>query len=702
MRRTDLCTLVRTFQAGQSIRAQDLNNAFLQQLYLHQEMYEFISEQFFDGGDLVLDGLASLGDTYWDKTDETISTGETWVGGDAHVATTGAIDNRINAKITASEGDQNLQAVTNRGNTTTTSIRAASLETGNTLLPATTTLNADGTASFCSGNAVINISGEMTLNSDINIRNVDYTWPSSAGAAGTVLSTTGNGELVWTAPAGEADTLQAVCDRGNTTTTGASFGAGNITLNADGSGEFALSVQVGGSPFDSGGTQTGSILGANGRLTLAVPNDGDTFLSLKRTGDTGSNAVKASIFGDGSATFAGKLTSASTASGDGGTTLTTKDYVDSLPSGGVTQITAGTGVTISPTSGVGNVTINATGGSEVTNLGIANRGATTLDVTSSSGTNATLPAVSTTQAGLMTAADKVILDGVGNPLLYQGTVNLTSATVPGSPQPGWTYANTVSGTVSAEWAAVSTLSSSASVNTGDLVVYNGTEFTHIPTGGNGITQNLQQVTDVGNTTTNGAKFANDAEITASGIFRAGPRGGAFQADYSLKTSSTNVAHGLFIGTADLDVSTTANSNATILGDGSATFNADVVRGTYAANSNYVALRNGQLEIGRNTTLDVVTFIVGTRYNNGVAEENFKITANGNATFAGNVIAGGNPSFAIKVLVFRLMVLLMFHGHPAQTFGLLTPTQVRQLQISHQMAKLLSGKLAKAHSLVLKT
>ena len=81
---------------------------------------------------------------------------------------------------------------------------------------------------------------------------------------------------------------------------------------------------------------------------------------------------------------------------------------------------------------------------------------------------------------------------------------------------------------------------------------------------------------------------------------------------------------------------------TFLGlDGSASFAGDVVRGTYAANSDYVALRTGQLEIGRNTTRDDLTFIVGTRYNNGVAEENFKITSDGSASFAGRVdVKGG--------------------------------------------------------------
>ena len=49
-----------------------------------------------------------------------------------------------------------------------------------------------------------------------------------------------------------------------------------------------------------------------------------------------------------------------------------------------------------------------------TDLAVANITATTLDVTSSSGTDATLPAATTTDAGLMTAADKVLVDDLSD------------------------------------------------------------------------------------------------------------------------------------------------------------------------------------------------------------------------------------------------------------------------------------------------
>ena len=57
--------------------------------------------------------------------------------------------------------------------------------------------------------------------------------------------------------------------------------------------------------------------------------------------------------------------------------------------------------------------INANGGASVTNLSVGTITATTLDVNSDTGTNATLPqAIATTAAGLLSGADKAKLDGI--------------------------------------------------------------------------------------------------------------------------------------------------------------------------------------------------------------------------------------------------------------------------------------------------
>ena len=55
---------------------------------------------------------------------------------------------------------------------------------------------------------------------------------------------------------------------------------------------------------------------------------------------------------------------------------------------------------------------DGTGTGGDTDLSIANRGASTLDVASSTGTDATLPAATTALTGLQSAADKTKLDGV--------------------------------------------------------------------------------------------------------------------------------------------------------------------------------------------------------------------------------------------------------------------------------------------------
>lgn len=63
-----------------------------------------------------------------------------------------------------------------------------------------------------------------------------------------------------------------------------------------------------------------------------------------------------------------------------------------------------------------------------TNLSIANRTPTTLDVASSNGTDATVPPVNATEAGLMIASDKNKLDGIeaGAQVNVQSDWNATS------------------------------------------------------------------------------------------------------------------------------------------------------------------------------------------------------------------------------------------------------------------------------------
>ena len=124
-RDTDIDNLRNEFFAGSAIRAQDLNDDFLQTLYSAQELTDqyvtkssgsFITNV--DMNDNRITELADpvdaqdavtkqyLEDNYFDDDTETILAAETWPDNDTTIATTAAIDNRVDSKIdTAIEGD---------------------------------------------------------------------------------------------------------------------------------------------------------------------------------------------------------------------------------------------------------------------------------------------------------------------------------------------------------------------------------------------------------------------------------------------------------------------------------------------------------------------------------------------------------------------------------------------------------------------
>ena len=156
----------------------------------------------------------------------------------------------------------------------------------------------------------------------------------------------------------------------------AKFANGNILLNADGSATFVGSVTAGGSSTDGAGlfavsysastsspavlTRSYEALGSlftgfssTGSQTVNIRGDGSaTFSVVTAAGQElsadgvmgyrseasgtattwrgfGGSSLTSQIFADGSATFAGKLTSDTTISSDSGSTLATKSYVDS-------------------------------------------------------------------------------------------------------------------------------------------------------------------------------------------------------------------------------------------------------------------------------------------------------------------------------------------------------------------------------------
>ena len=85
-RATDDSALPATFYAGSSIKSSDLNDNFLQNLYTNQE----------------------TNNNVWTTGTKTIDSSETWVGNNTKVATTGAIDGRVDAKIDTALGSDVL------------------------------------------------------------------------------------------------------------------------------------------------------------------------------------------------------------------------------------------------------------------------------------------------------------------------------------------------------------------------------------------------------------------------------------------------------------------------------------------------------------------------------------------------------------------------------------------------------------------
>jgi len=79
-RDTNVDNLEATFYAGSAIKSQDLNDNFNQNLYVTQEAKRDAASAWQDG-------------------DETINSTETWISNNTKVATTGAIDGRVDAKI---------------------------------------------------------------------------------------------------------------------------------------------------------------------------------------------------------------------------------------------------------------------------------------------------------------------------------------------------------------------------------------------------------------------------------------------------------------------------------------------------------------------------------------------------------------------------------------------------------------------------
>ena len=112
-------------------------------------------------------------------------------------------------------------------------------------------------------------------------------------------------------------------------------------------------------------------------------------------------------------------------------------------------------------------------------------------------------------------------------LTYKGTVDVTSATLIASPSQGDLYANTGDGNFSAQWAGVtSNATTTTDADPGDWMIYQGTEWDHIPVQSVGTDLGIanRDATDLDVTSSTGADATIPAATTTlAGLMTAGDK-----------------------------------------------------------------------------------------------------------------------------------------------------------------------------------
>ena len=186
--------------------------------------------------------------------------------------------------------------------------------------------------------------------------------------------------------------------------------------------------------------------------------------------------------------------------------------------GAIDRLVAGDGIDVTPATGIGVVTVNADIDTERGLEFVAGEIAVKLG------------------AGLEFNTTTGAIDSSATALAYKGTIDLTTdGDVPGSPTVGDTYANIGDGAFASDWVTATGEPAGTDADPGDLVVWNGTVWTFIPTGGGGgggVT-NLSYTPTTGGTASQGGTVVSDtgtdADIPMAGHSDANVLGGAAQA-----------------------------------------------------------------------------------------------------------------------------------------------------------------------------
>ena len=227
MRKTDLCTLVRTFKRVNLSVHKISIRIFTTTIPSSRDLW-FLSEQFFDGGDIVLDGLTSIKKTYWNKTDETIKSGEDWVSDDAHIATTKAGDERwLNAQAGDIVGGDGIKCEAEAGKVTISQSKVSPDPAGSYTNANITVDNMGRVTAAANGQGGGGGVEQLVAGSNIVLN------PADGKGVVTITSTGGGG-------GGAVTKLIA----GTNVTLSPTTGIGDVTINATGGGGGGASVSI--------------------------------------------------------------------------------------------------------------------------------------------------------------------------------------------------------------------------------------------------------------------------------------------------------------------------------------------------------------------------------------------------------------------------------------------------------------------------
>jgi hypothetical protein len=251
------------------------------------------------------------------------------------------------------------------GNTTSSLFQIYQPTTGiGTMTLSSTTITGSGTQ-FTN---TFKIGDTFTLSAvSYNISAIASDTSMTVSPSGTVASPTaytltggarfnvyGNGNVSW---GGNTGTIGGPSTNMWYDATNAALNIGTSTIQS------TYKLQVSGSgKFTNGLTVSGSLTVTGSNTLIGTKTiTGSVFITGSKT-IIGTNTITGSLYVTGSTVLSGSL---SVTQGITGSLQGTASYATTASyalNGGVTQIIAGTNVTISPTNGLGNVTINASGG----------------------------------------------------------------------------------------------------------------------------------------------------------------------------------------------------------------------------------------------------------------------------------------------------------------------------------------------------